>query len=71
MNMKKIGEYLIERNLISRAQLEQALETQAGRIEGGHMPLIGTILVEMGAVNEHDLNFALAEQERDRMRVPA
>ncbi len=69
MDKKLIGQYLIADNLITPGQLKQALELQATRIERGKMPLIGTVLIEMGAVNAQDLAFALAEQERDRMRV--
>ncbi len=71
MEKKLIGTYLLEQKLVTRDQLEKALEMQANQIVGGHMPLIGTILLEMGALNEQDLAFALAKQERDRMRVPA
>ncbi len=71
MEKKMIGQYLIEQKLVTPAQLERALAMQANQIVGGHMPLIGTILIEMGAVKEQDLAFALAEQERDRMHVTA
>ena len=71
MDKNRIGEYLIADDLITPEQLKQALELQAARIEREKMPLVGTILVEMGAVNEQDLAFALAEQERDRMRITA
>jgi len=71
MDKKLIGEYLIDSALITPEQLQQALELQAARTARGKMPLIGTILIEIGAVNAQDLVFALAEQERDRMRVNA
>ncbi len=71
MDKKLIGQYLIEQKLIMPDQLEKGLEIQGSKTEGGHMPLIGTILIEMGAVNDQDLAFALAQQERDRMRVLA
>lgn len=69
MEKQLIGEYLIHDKLVTPEQLERALETQATRIERGKMPLVGTVLIEMGAVNAQDLAFALAEQERDRMRI--
>jgi phosphopantetheine adenylyltransferase len=69
MDKQLIGEYLIRDDLVTPEQLTRALEVQAARVERGKMPLVGTILIEMGAVNAQDLAFALAEQERDRMRV--
>ncbi len=68
---KLIGEYLIAGERITPEQLQKALELQANSIQGGRMPLLGTVLVQMGAVNQQDLAFALEEQERDRMRVRA
>lgn len=69
-NTKKlIGEYLLADHLITQEQLKTALESQANSIQGGRMPLLGTILVQMTALGEQDLAFALEEQERDRMRV--
>ncbi len=61
-----IGEYLVAEKKITPEQLQQALEIQAGSTKGGHMPLLGTILVEMGAVEERDLTAALERQARDR-----
>jgi type IV pilus assembly protein PilB len=66
---KPLGEYMIEENLITRPQLEKALALQAKQLQGGTMPLIGTVLIQIGAVKEQDVTFALERQERDRMRV--
>lgn len=71
MELKRIGEYLLDQHLVTQKEIDRALEIQATKLEGGHMPPLGTILVEMGAVNNHDIAFALAAQERDRLRVPA
>lgn len=68
---RRIGDYLIADQLITRAQLETALHKQADSARGGHMLLLGTVLVQMGAVQEQDLAFALEEQERERMRIEA
>ncbi len=68
---KLIGEYLIADNRITPEQLQKALELQANSIQGGRMPLLGTVLVQMGALHQHDLAFALEAQARDRMRVRA
>ena len=63
---KLIGEYLIAEKKITPDQLQKALETQANSIQGGRMPLLGTVLVEMGALQERALTEALERQERDR-----
>ncbi len=65
-SQKLIGEYLIGEKKITPDQLQNALEIQANSIRGGKMPLLGTILVELGAVEERDLAATLARQERDR-----
>ncbi len=66
---KRIGEYLVEENKLKPAQLERALELQANSISGGRMPLLGTILVGMGTIDQATLEQALERQEQDR--VPA
>lgn len=71
MQKQFIGQYLIEDGKITRAQLERALAMQANYFGNRHMPLIGTILCEMGAVSETDLNAALQRQEADRRNIPA
>jgi len=53
----KIGEILIKHNLISREQLEKALEHQ--RIHGGKL---GTNLVQLGFVTEEDITLCLSKQ---------
>ncbi|MCL4395898.1 MAG: hypothetical protein M1482_14025 [Chloroflexi bacterium] len=68
MENRLIGSYLVNEGVITREQLDEALVAQAEH-KGTSMPLIGTVLLKMGAINEDDLTFALAEQERDRMRV--
>lgn len=66
---KLIGDYLIEEHLVTLDQLDKALEIQSQSLHGGHMPLIGATLVKMGVLNEQDLAFALAHQEREDMRI--
>ncbi len=66
---KLIGEYLVEMNKLTPAQLQRALELQANSISGGRMPLIGTILVGMGAVDQASLEQALEQQRTDRVPV--
>lgn len=69
MEKKPLGEYMIEDRLINRNQLEKALEMQANLLQGGTTPLIGTVLVQMGAAKEQDVTSELEKQERDRMRI--
>ena len=69
MKEKLLGEYLIAEKRITPDQLEKALELQANELQGGQAPLIGNVLMQLGAVNEQDIAFALEKQERDRMRV--
>lgn len=54
---KQLGELLIERDLISKEQLDRALVVQ--KEKGG---LIGEILVVLGYVKEADITFALDRQ---------
>ncbi len=63
---KLIGEYLIAEKKITPEQLQRALELQANSIQGGRMPLLGTILVESGALDERALTETLEHQERAR-----
>ena len=69
MDKQHIGEYLVAEGKITPAQLDRALQIQATQANGTHLPLIGTVLVGMGVIRTDDITFALADQERDRMRV--
>lgn len=69
MDKKLIGQYLVDENIVSPDQVQRALELQALQLSGSSTPLLGTILVQMGAAKEQDVTFALEHQERDRMRV--
>jgi hypothetical protein len=53
----KLGELLIKKNLLTQAQLEEALQAQV--IFGG---TLGTILIEMGLITEDALAEILAQQ---------
>ncbi|MFH1191547.1 MAG: hypothetical protein V1670_05065 [Candidatus Omnitrophota bacterium] len=57
INNKPLGELLLDRGLISQAQLDQGLGLQ--REKGG---LIGEILVELGFVKEDDIAQTLTAQ---------
>ena len=54
---KRIGEVLLERSVISRAQLDQALVKQ--NETGG---ILGQILISMGFANESEIAMALTAQ---------
>src|SRR5210317_2011894 len=53
----KLGELLIQKDLLTQAQLEEALQAQV--IFGG---TLGTILIEMGLITEDALAAILAQQ---------
>ncbi len=55
--MMKIGEILIRRQLISQAQLEQAIDIQSS----SHQKL-GELLMFQGSLQQDDLEMALREQ---------
>ncbi|MGM9484146.1 GspE/PulE family protein [Roseateles sp. NT4] len=55
----RLGELLIERNLLDAASLSQALQQQAGNAAGQRL---GAILVRMGLVSEPSLYSALSHQ---------
>ena len=53
----RLGELLLHANLITEAQLDQAIAQQ--RVEGGRL---GTILTKLGWVDEEDVSRCLGEQ---------
>ncbi len=63
---KPLGQYLLQEHLINQQQLDRALQVQANSFSGANTPLIGTVLVQMGALHEQDVTRALEMQERDR-----
>ena len=54
---KRLGEVLLERGVINRAQLEQALAYQKE-----HGSLIGQILIQLGLITEEEVALALTAQ---------
>jgi signal transduction histidine kinase len=58
----RIGEFLIERNVITKEQLDQALRRQLERAERGEEVLLGQTLIEMGFIDRESLDQALTEQ---------
>ncbi len=57
INLKQLGELLVDLNLITRDQLNHALETQKDK--GG---LIGQVLVDLGYVSEEAIAQAITAQ---------
>lgn len=58
----RIGDYLIERGMITVSHLQQALQYQSSlRKTSPNVPLIGEILVEMGFISHDDLDKAITE----------
>ncbi|MBI5124380.1 MAG: hypothetical protein HZA72_03065 [Candidatus Omnitrophica bacterium] len=57
INLKQLGELLVERALITRDELQHALEIQKDK--GG---LIGQIIVDLGYVNEEAIAQAITAQ---------
>ncbi|MGD1713728.1 hypothetical protein [Hydrocoleum sp. CS-953] len=55
--MMKIGEILIRRDLISQAQLDQAIDVQASCRQK-----LGELLMFQGWIQQDDLEMALREQ---------
>jgi type IV pilus assembly protein PilB len=53
----RLADFLLEQRLISREQLQKALEVQSD--EGGHL---GEVLVRKGLVSEDDVAFAISGQ---------
>jgi hypothetical protein len=62
---KRIGEVLMERGLLTRAQLQTALRTQ--EFFGGHL---GSIFIELGFLKEQTLGDALAQGAGVRYAPP-
>lgn len=58
----RLGDYLIERKLITTDQLSRALEYQAEMRNAGQNILLGQILIDLGYVNRSRLDEAITEQ---------
>ena len=58
----RLGDYLVEINLITPADLEQGLRVQASlRDRQADVPLLGQVLIDMGKLNQADLDQAITE----------
>ena len=61
--VSRLGEYLIDKGLITQNDLEKALQAQEWiRSEGKPVPLLGQILLQMECLSKDDLDRAITEQ---------
>lgn len=58
----RLGDYLIERNLVSQKDLQRGLEYQRKKLHDGESCLIGQALVELGVIDRSNLDKAVTEQ---------
>lgn len=58
----RLGDYLVEKRLVSNEQLEQALTMQNRLKTTGRTVLLGELLVEMRFIERSDLNRSITEQ---------
>jgi len=61
----RLGEFLINRNLITEAQLQQALHFQKDNASQGAGKMLGETLVELGLISRPDLERAIVAQVLD------
>lgn len=60
----QLGDYLLRRNLVTRAQLHQGLAQQAELKRQGRPMLLGDVLVKCGYIQREQLNRALVEWQQ-------
>ena len=58
----RLGDYLVEQNLLTHDQLTAALEIQRQENEQGRYSLLGQILVKRGLIDQTSLDTAITEQ---------
>ncbi len=61
----RLGDYLVEKGLLSTTQLNQALAYQATLRQQGQQQLLGQILVELKMISRDELDTAVTEQILD------
>lgn len=62
MLVPRMGEYLIQKGLISAENLQEALDYQLKENEKGNTPLLGQALIDMKFIDRSDLDQAVTEQ---------
>ncbi|MEN6523652.1 MAG: HAMP domain-containing sensor histidine kinase [Anaerolineaceae bacterium] len=59
----RLGDYLVEKQLITQETLQKALQTQKQmQANGNQAPLLGELLIRMGALKAEELDQAITEQ---------
>lgn len=58
----RLGDYLLEKGVISSDQLDEALAFQKSKSERGVYQLLGQILISKGYLNQSQLDLAITEQ---------
>ena len=58
----RIGDYLIQKDLLTEEQLQEALAKQKELADGGQRQLLGQTLVEMGMVSRETIDMAITNQ---------
>jgi signal transduction histidine kinase len=62
MLVPRMGEYLIQKGLISEENLKTALDHQLKAAEMGNQPLLGQALIDLNLIERSDLDQAVTEQ---------
>ena len=66
MQKRLFGEYLLDGKRVSPDQLQRALELQNLQPLGTSVP-VGTVLFQLGAIEQEDIASALERQQNDLM----
>ncbi len=70
MEIKLLGEYLLEFGKVQPEDIQEALMLQGvHRGNDGSIPLMGEVLMDMGVADHEDIDIALAEQECARKGI--
>jgi len=62
MLVPRIGEYLVQKGLISDDDLHRALAYQQEQVSKGNLPVLGQILIDLELIDRADLDQAVTEQ---------
>ncbi len=67
MEKKRIGEYLVDAKLVTPEQLQRALDLQVLQLLDAKA-LLGSVLIQLGMIEEQDIAVALQQQQGDTTR---
>jgi len=62
MLVPRMGEYLVQKGLITEENLKQALDYQLKQVDMGNSVLLGQALIDMNVIERSDLDQAVTEQ---------